>query len=334
MRSPSTVLVVALFLLIAASAEAKRRSVATHRAPVDCPGVQQAVDALPASGGEVRLLPITYTCAGPLVIARDDVVLRGAGPATVLRLGDRANAPVLVIGATDTVPATTFRRISVIDLAIDGNRQSQQYECFQGECSATNALRNNGITLRRVEDVLIQGVRITAARSGGVVTELGVRRATIRDLTVSDSFFDGLAGYETEDSLFDGMYLHGNLAAGLSFDIDFNNNIVANTVIQGSGKVGIFMRDSRDNVFTGLQIRNSGEHGIFLAQVDAEIDTPAAGNTFANIVVAGSKGAGVRVGDASCVNNMVVGAQLVGNRDGAISEVAPGLVQVFGVVAR
>ena len=130
------------------------------------------------------------------------------------------------------------------------------------------------------------------------------------------------------------MYLHDNLAAGLSFDIAFDNNIIANTVIERTGKVGIFMRDSRDNLFSGLQIRNSGEHGIFLAQVDSEASKPAAGNMFTGLVVAGSQGAGVRVNDASCVDNAIVGAQLVGNRDGAISEITPGMLGTAGVISR
>jgi len=335
MRKVLLVLVVSILLVTDRSADAKRRSVASSQAlPTDCPGIQRAIDALPPSGGEVHLSAMTYDCVEPLVIARDNVLLRGAGSATVLRLAPSANAPILVIGGTERVPVSTFHRISVLDLTIDGNRRAQQFECYRGECSSHNALRNNGITVRRVEDVLIQNVRILGARSGGLVTELTVRRATIRDVTVSDSFFDGVAGYETEDSLFEGMYLHDNLAAGLSFDIAFNNNVIANTIIERSGKVGIFMRDSRNNIFDGLQIRNSGEHGVFLAQVGSETDKPAAGNIFASLVVALSSGAGLRVNDASCVDNVVVGAQLIANRDGAISEVIPGMVRSVGIVAR
>lgn len=334
MRAFIAGLAACLFFISTATAEPKRRSVASHRLPTDCPGIQEAIDRLPAGGGEVRLLPMTYACSEPIVIARNDVVLRGTGPATVLRLADHANAPVIVIGETAAVPSTTYRRISVLDLTIDGNRAAQDFECLRGECSASNALRNNGITLRRVEDVLVQGIRVRSPRSGGLVTELIVRRATIRDLTVEDSFFDGVAGYETEDSVFDGLYLHDNLAAGLSFDIAFNHNVVSNTVITRSGKVGIFMRDARDNLFEALQIRESGEHGIFLAQVDGEADKPAAGNTFAGLVVESSDGAGVRVNDASCTDNLVVGAQLIANRDGGVSEATPGLLKSAGVIVR
>lgn len=323
-------------LLIAATpaaAQVKRRTVLSGDL-VDCPAIQRAIDALPAAGGEVALAARTFTCNAPIVIARNDVTLRGSGPATLLRLADAANAPVIVIGGTEAVPATTYRRIAVMDLAIDGNRRNQSFECFRGDCTETNALRNNGVSVRRVEDVLVQNVRVTGARSGGLVTELGVRRATVRDFTAADNSFDGLAGYQTEDSVFDGLYLHDNLEAGISLDIQFNNNLIANAVIERTGKVGVFMRDARDNVFSGMQIRNSGEHGIFIAQVEGRPATAATGNSFVSLVVAKSAGAGVRVNDISCVNNLLASSQLIENRDGGVGEVVPGLLQRSGVVIR
>lgn len=312
----------------------RRRAVEASPLPVDCPGIQRAIDSLPSGGGQVQLLAQTYTCGGAIVIARDNVVLRGAGPATVLRLADGASSPVLVIGASEPVPAITHRNIAVHDLSIDGNRLNQAFECQGGPCSVSNPLRNNGITIRRAEDVTVANVAVTSARSGGLVTELGVRRASVAGFTASDSFFDGLAGYQTEDSVFDRLYLHDNGAAGFSFDIAFNHNLISNTVIENAAKVGIFMRDSRDNVFHGVQIRNSKEHGVFLAQVDTDTTKPASGNSFVALVVTGSAGAGFRANDASCANNSVVGAQLIGNAGGGISEATPGLVQALGVITR
>jgi hypothetical protein len=328
------VLSVVVSFTISPVVAAKRRSVTTHSPPTDCPGIQRAIDALPPSGGEVRLLAQTYTCTEPVVLARSKAVLRGAGAATVLRLADGANAPLVILGTTEDVPTTTVRGIIVADMTLDGNRHQQQFECLRGECSAENPLRNNGVTLRRVEDVLVENVRVTGARSGGLVTELGVRRATIRNFTATDSFFDGMAGYETEESVFDGMHLHDNLAAGISLDIAFNHNVITNTTITRTGKVGIFMRDSRGNLFDALQIRDSGEHGVFLAQVDGDATKPAAANTFVSLVVAGSNGAAFRANDASCVDNLVVGAQFIANRDGGVSEVVPGMVEVAGVIVR
>lgn len=306
-----------------------------HELDGNCGAIQSAIDGLPDTGGQVIISTGTFTCTTAIVIARDNVDLRGQGPSTVLRLADGANSPVLVIGGTATPPALAHHDIRVSDLTIDGNRLGQSMECWGGPCDSGELtyIRNNGITLRRVSDVEIDRVSVRSAVSGGLVTEKVSRRITVRDFSSSDNQFDGLAAYETEDSIFAGLYLHDNTFAGLSLDIQFNNNIVSDVVMTNNGRQGIFMRDSRDNVFSDIQIRGSGEQGLFLAQVDADVTTPAAGNTFESLVVSNSALAGMRVNDASCVNNLVVGAQFIGN-DACISEAAEGLVEEIGVICR
>ena len=312
-----------------------------------CDDIQAAIDSLPASGGQVVIQAGTYTCSASIVIDRNNVDLRGQGPATILRLADHANLPLLVLGQTLTPPTITHSNIHVSDLTLDGNRENQDYECYADNCDA-HPIRNNGITLRRVSDVLVERLTAVGARSGGLVAEHGCRRITVRDLTAADSNFDGLAGYLTEDSRFTGLYLYNNCAAGLSFDLDFDNNIVSDVVIlrdgdrrcetsdppELDGKVGIFMRASRDNMFHGIQIRNTGEHGIFLAQEELLPDTAATGNTFSGMVISGAEGAGLRANDATVVNTLVVESQFVGNSGGCISEADPGQVEVFGIICR
>lgn len=301
--------------------------------PRTCEEIRQMIASLPSRGGLINLRADTYTCGAPIVIDRDNVDLRGKGPATVIRLADGANSPVVVIGQTLPAPTVARRNIHLSDLVIDGNRVHQPDECWGGDCAA-NPIRNNGITLRRVEDVVIERVTVFGARSGGLVAERGCRRLTIRDFTSFDNQFDGLAAYETENSRFSGLHLYSNPFAGLSFDVDFNNNVVSDAVLAGNGKQGIFMRDSRDNLFQGLQIRDSGEDGLFLAQVEGDPAAPASGNTFSGMVVSNSTRAGMRVNDASCVDNLVIGSQFVGNIGGCISEVVPGLVQTVGTPCR
>ncbi len=300
-----------------------------------CPGIQAAIDALPPTGGQVIIQAGMYTCSQMIVIDHNGVDLRGQGSATVLVLANGANAPVLVIGSPLHVPPTPRKNVHVSDLVIDGNRLNQTSECLGGApCSASNWLRNNGITLRRVEDVIIERVTVHSARSGGLVTELVCRHVTVSDFRSNDNQLDGLAGYETESSRFAGLYLHDNLAAGISVDIAFNKNVIADSILESNRSVGIFMRDSRDNLFDGLLIENSGEHGVFLAQVDTDATKPATGNTFTGLVVAGSAGAGVRANDASCVNNLLAGSQLIANTGGCVSEASAGLLIQSGVVCR
>lgn len=305
-----------------------------HSNEKTCDSIQKMIDRLPVDGGEVRLPVGTYTCSKPIVLDRNNITLRGAGPGTLLRLADSINAPVIVMGLTENVPSRDTRYVRVIDLMIDGNRANQTMECMGGPCSDEFPLRNNGISIRRCVDCMVQSVTVFGAMSGGLVTELGCRRLTIRDYTSYDNEFDGLAGYETEDSTFSGIHLYGNKAAGISTDIKFNNNKFYDVTIADNKTVGIFMRDSLDNSFTNLHIRDSVQHGIFLAQVNTDPSTAATGNTFTGVVISRSGGMGVLANDASCVNNMMVGAQFINNKHGCISEAASGLVENVGAICR
>jgi parallel beta-helix repeat protein len=300
-----------------------------------CDVIQSAIDGLPAGGGQVLISRGTFTCSTAIVIARDNVDLRGQGASTILRLADGANSPVVVIGDTNTPPTAVHHHISLSDLTIDGNREKQTVECWGGPCDqgGLSVIRNNGITVRGVRDVQIERISVFGARSGGLVSEKGCERISVSNFSSSDNYFDGIALYETENSIFSGLYLHDNPFAGMSLDIQFNNNIISEAVMSDNGKQGIFMRDSRDNVFSDVQIRGSGEQGLFLAQVDTDPTKPAAGNTFTGLVVSDSAQAGMRVNDVSCVNNLVAGAQFV-NNGACISETNPGLVKKSGIVCR
>jgi hypothetical protein len=298
-----------------------------------CSDIQTAIDSLPAGGGSVLVGAGTYPCHGPIVIARDGVKLRGTGRGTVLRLAAHVNRPVLVLGQTSANPNTTHSHIHVGDLAIDGNRAEQDFECSIGPCTTADFLRNNGISLRQVADVMIEHVTVERAKSGGLVAELGSRRITVRDFTASDNEFDGLAGYETEDSLFTGLYLYENVNAGLSFDGDFNTNTISNSVIADNGDVGVFMLDAHDNVFSEIRIRDSGSHGIFMSAANVTDNTScASGNTFTGLVIADSGGDGMSLPNSDCVNNLVCAAQFVRNDGEPI--VPPGRVQECGIIER
>jgi hypothetical protein len=226
--------------------------------------IQAALDNLPESGGTVILKSGVYSVIQPICLSRDNLTLRGAGATTMLRLADNANCPVVIMGSTSNYPTEVVKNLRVCDLDIDGNRDNQQVECWniQGE---GDEIRNNGLTIRSVSDASVERVRSYRCRSGGLVTEKGVRRLTVSDYAAWDNHFDGLAAYVTEDSLFTQMVLRDNHGAGLSLDHKFNHNTISETILADNG-CGIFMRDSRENLFQGVTIRNSREHGVFMSQ--------------------------------------------------------------------
>lgn len=299
-----------------------------------CEAIQKTINKLPEIGGEVFIPAGVYTCTTPILLDRDNVIVRGEGAATLLRVADNANIPVFVMGQTIRVPTITRRYVQVKNLMIDGNRTTQTSECMGGECSDEFPLRNNGITIRRCEDCMVDNVTVYGAISGGLVTELGCARLMIRDYTSYDNEYDGFAGYETENSTFSGINLYNNKGAGISTDIHFDNNKFSDVTITNTKTVGIFMRDSSNNSFTNVHIRNSKQHGIFLAQVDDDISKPAVGNTFNSLVISNSGGYGILISDASCTNNLFVASQYVDNEKGCYGEAASNLIEGVGAICR
>jgi len=290
--------------------------------------IQKALHSLPPQGGRVMLGAGTFVISEPLVMDRDHVELAGDQELTILKLADRVDVPLLVVGDMTTPPARQVSGVVVRKLVLDGNRLAQEHECHGGACDqgGLSHIRNNALTIRGAEDVRIEHVTARAARSGGVVLEKGCRRIHISDFTAHDNHFDGLAAYETEDSFFTRLYLHRNEAAGISADIRFDRNIISHALLEKNGSQGIFMRDSNFNNFSRLTIRDNGQQGVFIAQADDAQHTPCTGNVFSELTVTGSKGAGLRVNDLSCVANTLVRSLFKANAQGGVSEAGERLI--------
>ena len=295
--------------------------------------IQRAIAALPPDGGRIVLGAGTFPIYAPLVIDRDHVELSGDQELTVLKLADRVNCPLLVVGQLATPIVRRVSDVSVRKLILDGNRLAQDHECNGGPCDngGLSFIRNNALTIRGAENVDIEHVTTRGARSGGVVLEKECRRIHISDFTSHDNHFDGFAAYETEESVFTRLYLHNNAAAGISADIRFNRNIISHARLENNGSQGIFMRDSNFNNFTSLTIKGNGAQGIFIAQADDARDTPCTGNVFSNLRVTNSRRAGLRVNDISCVANTIARSHFQANGEGAVSEASEKLIAQLDV---
>lgn len=298
--------------------------------------IQESIRKLPPEGGTVFLPVGTYVIKQPIVLDRDNISLIGQGFGTLLKLADKANAPVVIIGDAVTPPRHRVSGVNVTDLQIDGNRDNQTTENWNGaeDNGHATAIRNNGVTVRAAEDTRIERVLVRKARSGGIVLEKVCRRVSVNDFTSRDNFFDGFGAYETEDCVFTRLILIHNDFAGISADISFRHNIVSEAVITDNGRQGIFLRHSVRNLFSGLQIRRCGEHGVFLAQAEDRPETACVDNVFSQIVIEGCQAEGFRINDASCTGNGLGNARFANNRRDSVSEVIPGLLVRHDVSAR
>jgi parallel beta-helix repeat protein len=294
----------------------------------DGKAISAAIASLPEGGGFVVLGPTLFPVSEAIVIDRDGVELRGMGHETILRLTDGANSSVIVIGSTATPVARIVRGIAVGHLVIDGNRGAQQFECCGGPCDSggLSFIRNNGVTVRGAEDVLLSNLATHNCRSGGVVLEKVCRRIHVVDLESYNNEFDGLACYETEDSVFDQLQLHENRSAGLSIDWKFNRNLVIDSTFTRNGSQGIFMRDSNVNTFRNLYLRDNGEQGLFVAETREIPGSACRENRFERMTITGNKTQGIRVNDASCTDNVIADSRIAGNTLENVSLAEPGLL--------
>ncbi|MDB6133686.1 MAG: Pectate lyase superfamily protein [Verrucomicrobiales bacterium] len=295
--------------------------------------IMAAVKALPPEGGTVFLPAGKYICNGPVVLDRDNITLRGAGPETILFTRDGCNCPVIIMGSTETPVVRKTRNLTVSDLTLDGNRHTQNMECWDGICDSGGRayIRNNCLTVRGVEDSRIERIKATRGRSGGLVMEKVCRRVVVTDFEAWDNHFDGLACYETEESVFTGLHLHHNQYAGISLDIRFHRNAIVNSLLEHNGAQGIFMRDSSSNVFQNLTIQHNSAHGVFVAQVDKDASLTCRDNVFSGLRCQHMGGEAFRVNDASCTGNLLAHSVFAHNPHGDVSEAVAGQVTQLDV---
>ena len=296
--------------------------------------IQSALDSLPASGGKVILPAGEFAVTQPIVLDRDHQTLSGAGSATILRLAANANCPVIIMGEPVNHPKYTVRHLLVSDLLIDGTRQSQSRELWKLSDEGSQ-IHNNGVTVQRVSDSLVENVTCARCRSGGLVTTRDVRRLTVHGLNAFENQFDGLACYQTEHCLFTGLYLHDNPGAGISLDLAFDHNVISNAVLVAND-LGVFMRASRGNKFFDVSIRDCHHYGVFMAHTEMKTaqgweprpETACTDNNFTNLAATQCGSAAFRVNNITCTNNIIIGPQFAKNLKGGLSLAQPNLVTV------
>ena len=306
----------------------KYKTTAYYPAEQDqCEFIRRAIDALPSTGGTVKIPAGVFECKAKIVLKKSNVKIFGTGRATTtLRLANQSPAPVLVIGDDKViqdkqgnwVTATRVSNIEVSDLTVDGNLANQDHtkECGNGSCDGdVSNIRNNAITIRGASYVTLNRVTAHSAISGGLVTEKYCDHLYVKDFTSYGNYFDGFAGYQTEKSLFENVNLSRNRGAGISIDIDFNNNKFLGGTLASNGDVGIFARFLHNVIFEDLVISRSGSHGAFLAESDHG-NTCANDVEFRSVVIEGSNGYGIFLA-SPCTGNKITGKSvLAGNKSG------------------
>ncbi len=235
----------------------------------------------------------------PIIITESHVTLKGKEN-TVLKLAAHANCPILIIGDPNDPAKIEFEGIIIKDLRFDGNRGEQDFEGYGGniDTGGKTYLRNNCITVRHCKNVTINDCTVMNARSGGIVLEKHCKNIVLNGINAHHNFFDGIAACESTECLIMNSILHSNDYAGLSCDWKFDYNKIFNLQIHNNRRLGIYMRDSNNNMFEKLIFTNNY---ICLSQRDDDKTTGCCSNFFNNI-----SGTKIYATDDNCKENYFI----------------------------
>jgi hypothetical protein len=265
---------------------------------------------------QVRLAPQSYECSEPPVLSVDGLTVDFGG--SLIRVADNALRPGVVVGDLHTPPEQRHRAITVRNLRVEGNREHQRFECWDGPCNPAanpNPLwrqRLNGITVNGCDDCALIDVEVHGARSGGVVV-VSSNRLLVDGMQASGSYFDGLAAYETAGSLFRNLRVHDNDYAGLSFDCDFSGNRIEDFSSSGNRDHGVFIRHAAANHFARGTLSGNALDGVYFDRArPSDPHTCAVDTRLENVTISGSGRYGAWL-DFACGGNRFVTSRLEDN---------------------
>src|SRR6266566_333968 len=200
------------------------------------------IGRVPSAGGLVYLPRGTYRVTSPIAIERPNVWVFGSGPdASVIRLGDAANADILAIRASGC---------TLSNLTIDGNKahNASGAGILVDAAAASQLLENVTVRDLRVVRTKGAGIKIRSSPSGPVN-----RRSLVQSCVVDDTDAEGIALRATDQS------------------------IVANCFVSRTGNHGIISKQGDENTLIGNYIFDACDAGIEVA--DAVDDLVIEGNT-------------------------------------------------------
>jgi parallel beta-helix repeat protein len=236
----------------------------------DAQALQQAVARAPAgrravvclAAGEFRLRHF-------LALDRDDLTLRGTGAATVLRLEEGSESPVVVIGdAAHAAPERATAHVTVEHLRILGGGRGGS------EVEPTHPyLTNSALVVRGGRHVRIRHVTVAACRSACILTERDSRDVTIAHNRIRDAVWDGISLNRTAKA----RVLHNRIrdctAAGITTE-HLESSLIADNVLRKNRTHGIYLSDSARNRIVGNRFVRNVLSGVFLTCAVERRDPP------------------------------------------------------------
>jgi hypothetical protein len=235
------------------------------------PSLQAALDALPATGGAVRLPPGLFEITEPLRISTSDVLLEGAGTATHIKNINKEGKSTLVLqhpSGAENRDAELWR-IRLANFRLTGNDQS-----------------GHGIEARRINEIFIEGVTVSYHGGDGIhlyycyedprvcdalITynkETGLNLIGCHDIVVSSNQFeenqDALRCVDGFNLCMTGNNLDDHLGDGIVIENTYGSVVSGNMIEECNGTAIVLARDCYGITLSANVIAHNVTGGIDL----------------------------------------------------------------------
>jgi len=281
--------------------------------------IQAALDALPATGGEVKLLDGTYRIEVSLVLDSYQT-LRGCGRSTILT--------TTTAGWFDIITATGGSGtekvgILIADLCID--------------CDAGGVATNSGIFLTYVDYSVVSHCWLLDSGSAGIwiahcdfnvidenIGQGNYNEAIYLERSNNNVIQDNVCQGNDDDGIYvdnhslnniiSGNTCQGNGKRGIYVSLLSNNNLVSSNCCQGNNRAGIQIETSNDNLIAdNICTENSqGSTNTYddIYLLDDANHNNIQGNTCRAGSLANKPAYGINISAATCDGNLVTNNDL------------------------
>jgi parallel beta-helix repeat protein len=235
----------------------------------------QALNDLPATGGEVVILDGTYNIMASINIPKDNVSLRGNGNATILKR---------MYNSTYTDSGPTAKGLIILNeksgckiqgLQIDGNKAtytaSYNYGIYLYSSSNNNTVTGNtcnnnsyGIYLYSSSDNTVTGNTCNNNNYCGIRLSSSSNNNTVTGNTCNNNN-DGIYLYlSSNNNTVTGNTCNNNNSCGICLESSSNENTITGNTCNNNS-YGIYLYSSSDNTVTGNTCNNNNYCGIYLS---------------------------------------------------------------------
>lgn len=235
------------------------------------PTIQAAIDALPDSGGLLKLPPGTFEIIEPLIVSKADVSIEGCGTATHIKNTNTQGKSALILRHPSEAENRNAElwRIRLADFRITGNEKS-----------------GHGVEARRINEIFIDGVTVSYHGGDGIRLHYcyedpricdslitynkatGLNLIGCHDIVVASNQFeennDALRCYDGFNLCMTGNNLDDHLGHGVVIENTYGSVVSGNMIEECAGAAIVLDRDCYGIALSANVIAHNSSGGIDL----------------------------------------------------------------------